>query len=115
MIILEQKDDGSYGVRSNIKITDIQNMLQLTSAIGTVNYFAMAAAGTIMDSDDSVESKAAVAGSVAMMFNTSITETKLSNGLNVSLGEGMTVKAESHNNRLLGGAVSISPQRQVSV
>ena len=45
-----------------------------------------------------------------MMFNTSITETKLGNGLNVSLSQGnMTVKAESHNNtRLLGGAVSIS-------
>ena len=111
MIILTQKADGSYEITSNFRTDNLNNLLQMTSIIGTVNYYAMAVAGTIMGSSDSGEnSKAAVAGSVSMMFNDSVTEAKLGDNLNVNLTDGnLDVKAQSQNNtRLIGGAVSAS-------
>jgi len=99
LIDITKKTTGSaisYDVTTNITTSDIVNAAQLTSLLASVNYYASAIAGTVVGSGSSSSTGGsssqgttlALAGAIAMLFNTSVTQATLGNNVSVELTDG---------------------------
>ena len=110
MYVLQKNQDGSYNFFKNLETEDILHLIQLTSVLASVNYYASAVAGTVMESKgDTSGQKAAVAGAVSMLFNDSVTRASMGDGAKITTTGAAEIKASSETNtRLLGGALSAS-------
>ena len=110
MIVLQKNQNGSYTVFTNLDTGNILNLIQLTSVLASVNYYASAVAGTVMErKGDTSNQKAAVAGAVSMLFNDSVTRVTIGNNAKITTGGEARIEASSETNtRLLGGALSSS-------
>lgn len=100
-----------FGVTMNVKAEDLVDIAQLTSFLGSVNYYASAAAGTIIGkSSGGSESQLALAGAVSMLFQNSLTKASIGDRVVIILNSGdLDINAYSNNNaRIIGGAVSVS-------
>lgn len=110
MIVLQKNKNGSYSLFTNLSTADILKLVQISSVLASVNYYASAVAGTVMErKGDTSNQKAAVAGSVSMLFNDSVTRVVIGNNAKITTANAATIQATSHSNtRLLGGALSSS-------
>lgn len=110
MIVLQKNQNGSYTVFTNLDTGNILDLIQLTSVLASVNYYASAVAGTVMErKGDTSNQKAAVAGAVSMLFNDSVTRASIGSNANISTTGEATINASSETNtRLLGGVLSSS-------
>ena len=100
-----------FGVTMNVKAEDLVDIAQLTSFMGSVNYYASAAAGTIIGKSTSGgDSQLAMAGAVSMLFANSETKASIGNRARITLTSGdLDINAKSDNNaRIIGGALSVS-------
>lgn len=110
MIVVQKNQNGSYSIFTNLESADIISLIQLSSVLASVNYYASAVAGTVMErKGDTSNQKAAVAGAVSMLFNNSVTEVSIGNNANINTTGATKIEASGDaNTRLLGGALSSS-------
>ena len=110
LIVLQKNQNGSYSVFTNLDTASMLELIQLTSVLASVNYYASAVAGTVMErKGDTSNQKAAVAGAVSMLFNDSVTSVIIGNDAKITTTGNTRVEASSQTNtRLLGGAFSSS-------
>lgn len=110
LIVLQKNQNGSYSLFTNLNTADILSLIQLTSVLASVNYYASAVAGTVMErKGDTSNQKLAVAGAISMLFNDSVTRVLLGDHANITTTGVAKLNASSETNtRLLGGALSSS-------
>ena len=110
MIVLQKNQNGSYSVFTNLDTASMLELIQLTSVLASVNYYASAVAGTVMErKGDTSNQKAAVAGAVSMLFNDSVTSVIIGNNAKITTAGDAHMEASGKTNtRLLGGALSSS-------
>lgn len=114
LIVLQKNQNGSYSLFTNLNTADILDLIQLTSVLASVNYYASAVAGTVMErKGDTSNQKLAVAGAVSMLFNDSVTRVLLGDHANITTTGAAKLNATSETNtRLLGGALSSSGAKE---
>ena len=110
MFVIQKNQNGTYSYFTNLEAADITSLIQLTSVLASVNYYASAVAGTVMErKGDTSNQKAAVAGAVSMLFNNSVTGVSIGDNANINTSGDVVITASSDaNTRLLGGALSSS-------
>ena len=110
MVVIQKNKNGSYELFTNLDTASVLELVQLSSVLASVNYYASAVAGTVMErKGDTTNQKAAVAGSVSMLFNNSVTGVKIGDNAKITTTGHSNIAASSDANaRLLGGALSSS-------
>ncbi|MDD3402964.1 MAG: hypothetical protein PHQ72_06365 [Hespellia sp.] len=101
---------GKYSVDITLSSDDFLKVIDMMNYLASVNYYAEAIAGSILTSGSNGESKAAVAGSMAMVYLKNVTTAVIGDKVTITLRGGdldITV-SEDTNTRMISGALSAS-------